>query len=274
LFVRIFVSHPPSTVYASANKFLALLLLACVSSAGYVRGANRPPTDSPTPTAIPGSIGDPSLGPKVEALLRKMTLEEKVGQLVQYSAGQATGPGTGRTDYKDMIAKGQIGSMFNITKARDANAFQRIAVEQSRLHIPILFGLDVIHGFRTEFPIPLGLASTWDPALVERAAALRRRKRRPPAFAGPSHPWSILLAMRAGAEWRKEQAKIHFSDRPWQWPMFADTRVPAWMRPTASPPASSTTLAMEQPKAGATTTQLKFRSPRFARFISRHFARR
>src|SRR5439155_22526618 len=114
------------------------------------------------PPAIQGSISDPSIGPKVEALLRKMTLEEKVGQLVQYSASQTTGPGTGRTDYKDMIGKGQIGSLFNITNARDVNAYQRIAVEQSRLHIPLLFGLDVIHGFRTEFPIPLGLASTWD----------------------------------------------------------------------------------------------------------------
>src|SRR5437868_15073187 len=101
-----------------------------------------------------------------------MTLEEKVGQLVQYSAGQPTGPGTGRTDYKDMISKGQIGAMFNVTAARDANAFQRIAMEQSRLHIPILFVLDVIHGFRTEFPIPLGLASTWDPAIVAKAARI------------------------------------------------------------------------------------------------------
>ena len=158
---------------SAAKKFLALALLACVVYPLATAAAQSPPaTAPPTPTAIQGSIADPSLGPKVETLLRKMTLEEKVGQLVQYSAGQATGPGTGRTDYKDMIAKGQIGAMFNITKARDANAFQRIAVEQSRLHIPILFGLDVIHGFRTEFPIPLGLASTWDPALVEKAARI------------------------------------------------------------------------------------------------------
>src|SRR2546430_10120205 len=78
-----------------------------------------------------------------------MTLEEKVGQLVQYSAGQPTGPGTGRTDYDDMIRKGEVGALFNITTARQVNAYQHIAVEQSRLHIPLLFGLDVIHGFRT-----------------------------------------------------------------------------------------------------------------------------
>src|SRR5947207_9911735 len=64
-------------------------------------------------------LSGPSSEKKIEALLRKMTLEEKVGQLVQYSAGQPTGPGTGRTDYEDMIRKGEVGALFNITTARD-----------------------------------------------------------------------------------------------------------------------------------------------------------
>jgi beta-glucosidase len=117
-----------------------------------------------------GGITDPKLDARVESLLHGMTLEEKIGQLVQYSAGQATGPGTGRTDYKDMIARGQIGALLNVIDTPLINEYQRIAVEKSRLHIPLLFGLDVIHGFRTEFPIPLGMASTWDPALVEKAS--------------------------------------------------------------------------------------------------------
>ena len=121
-------------------------------------------------------IYDPSLDARVEALLREMTLEEKVGQLVQYSAGQPTGPGTGRTDYEDMLAKGQIGALFNISTAKENNAYQRIAVEKSRLKIPIIFGLDVIHGFRTVFPVPLALASTWDPPLVEQAARVAARE--------------------------------------------------------------------------------------------------
>src|SRR2546430_2878794 len=108
--------------------------------------------------------------------LKKMTIEEKVGQLVQYSAGQPTGPGTGRTDYNDMLAKGQIGALFNIVTAKESNAFQRIAVEKSRLHIPLIFGLDMIHGFRTEFPIPLGISATWDPPLAERAARVAARE--------------------------------------------------------------------------------------------------
>jgi beta-glucosidase len=113
---------------------------------------------------------DPKIDTQVDALLRKMSLEEKVGQLVQYSAGQPTGPGTGRSDYEEMIAHGQIGSLFNVIDPHQINAYQHIAMEKSRLHIPILFGLDVIHGFRTEFPIPLGLASTWDPSIIEKAS--------------------------------------------------------------------------------------------------------
>jgi beta-glucosidase len=119
----------------------------------------------------PGINGlDPKIEQRVDSLLQKMTLEEKVGQLVQYSAGQPTGPGTGRSDYEEMIAHGQIGSLFNVIEPHQINTYQHIAMEKSRLHIPILFGLDVIHGFRTEFPIPLGLASTWDPSIVEKAS--------------------------------------------------------------------------------------------------------
>ncbi|HVZ17149.1 MAG TPA: glycoside hydrolase family 3 N-terminal domain-containing protein, partial [Terriglobales bacterium] len=68
----------------------------------------------------------------------------------------------------EMIAKGQIGSLFNVTGS-DVNRYQHIAMEKSRLKIPIIFGLDVIHGYRTEFPVPLGLSATWDPAIVEKA---------------------------------------------------------------------------------------------------------
>ena len=117
-----------------------------------------------------GGIADKGLDTRVESILHRMTLEEKVGQLVQYSAGQPTGPGTGRTDYDDMIARGEIGSLFNVIDPKEINKYQKIAMEKSRLHIPILFGLDVIHGFKTEFPIPLGLASTWDPSIIEKAS--------------------------------------------------------------------------------------------------------
>src|SRR3569833_4097136 len=92
---------------------------------------------------------------RVDQLLKQMTLEEKIGQLNQYSAGAPTGPGTGRTDYPDMIARGEVGSLFNLIGSKKTNEMQRIAMQKSRLHIPLLFGLDVVRGCRTFFPVPL-----------------------------------------------------------------------------------------------------------------------
>jgi beta-glucosidase len=111
----------------------------------------------------------PDVEARVEAVLKQMTLTEKLGQLSQYSAGMPTGPGTGHGSYEEMIAAGEVGSFLNVN-GENANRYQKIAVEQSRLKIPLIFGLDVIHGYRTIFPTPLALSATWDPALVERAA--------------------------------------------------------------------------------------------------------
>src|SRR5215467_9721401 len=78
-----------------------------------------------------GSVNDHSLDVRIESILGKMTLDEKVGQLVQYSAGQPTGPGTGRSDYKEMVAKGQIGSFLNVVDPKEINEYQRIAMQRS-----------------------------------------------------------------------------------------------------------------------------------------------
>ncbi len=149
-----------------------LLWIFCVAMGGsalWAQGTAAASTETRTDANGTG-IADPRLEARIESVLRSMTLKEKVGQLVQYSAGQATGPGTGRTDYKEMIAEGEIGALLNVIETPLINEYQRIAVEKSRLHIPLLFGFDVLHGFRTDFPIPLGMASTWDPDLVEKAA--------------------------------------------------------------------------------------------------------
>ena len=114
---------------------------------------------------------NPAIEDRVDALLQQMSLEEKLGQMSQYSGGMPTGPGTGRTSYEEMIANGQVSSLLNVS-GQDANRYQKIAVEQSRLKIPLIFGLDVIHGYRTIFPIPLALSATWNPALVEKSAAI------------------------------------------------------------------------------------------------------
>jgi beta-glucosidase len=165
----------PSRVNANAQTGIIPLFVLFTLLSGACLGPQALGAQSPAPRAkaIAGPsnpLDSPALEKKVEALLQKMTLEEKIGQLVQYSAGQATGPTSGRTDDKDMIRKGQVGSLFNVTGSRETNALQRIAVENSRLHIPLIFGLDVIHGYRTTFPIPLGLAATWNPEIVQKAA--------------------------------------------------------------------------------------------------------
>ncbi|MEM1870747.1 MAG: beta-glucosidase BglX [Thermofilaceae archaeon] len=108
---------------------------------------------------------------RVEDLLRRMTLEEKVGQLCQYSAH--FGP---TEELKELIRKGLVGSLLNITGVERVNEVQRVAVEESRLGIPLLIGLDVIHGYKTVFPIPLALASSWDPEVVRRAAEIAARE--------------------------------------------------------------------------------------------------
>ena len=154
------------------SAFLILLLLPC--SPAFSQAS--PPVPQSYPSAALPSLSDPATEKKIDALLQKMTLEEKVGQLVQYSAGQGAGPGAGRSDYDSMIRNGEVGALFNVITAHGVNAYQRVAVEQSRLHIPLLFGLDVIHGFRTELPIPLALASTWDTHLVEGAARVAARE--------------------------------------------------------------------------------------------------
>jgi len=113
----------------------------------------------------PSTVGaTPEVERRVDQLLSRMTLAEKIGQMNQVSAGGEV------ANYADALRKGQIGSILNEVDPVKVNEFQRICVEESRLGIPLLVGRDVIHGFHTVFPIPLGLASTFDPALVEAGA--------------------------------------------------------------------------------------------------------
>ncbi len=114
---------------------------------------------------VAGTIGaDAEVERRVDSLLSRMTLSEKIGQMNQVSAGGEV------SNYADALRKGQVGSILNEVDPVKVNEFQRISVEESRLGIPLLVARDVIHGFHTVFPIPLGLASTFDPALVEEGA--------------------------------------------------------------------------------------------------------
>jgi beta-glucosidase len=106
----------------------------------------------------------------VSGLLGRMTLEEKIGQLNLLSTGfDVTGPVASK-DVDASVGKGLAGGVFNLYTPGQVRKLQELAIGKSRLHIPLLFGYDVIHGYKTVFPIPLGLACTWDPELIARSA--------------------------------------------------------------------------------------------------------
>jgi beta-glucosidase len=119
--------------------------------------------------AFSGRAPQEGIEEKIEMLLRQMTLEEKIGQLQLLDGSWE---GSYRPEHIELARKGLLGGVFNVRGAHNVNELQRAAVEGSRLKIPLLFGFDVIHGYRTIFPIPLGEAASWDPAAVERAAAI------------------------------------------------------------------------------------------------------
>jgi beta-glucosidase len=104
---------------------------------------------------------------RAQALLKQMNLDEKVGQLNQSAGVQIPGLGSEKPD--NLITQGRVGSILWLTDVKEINRLQHIAVEKSRLHIPILFAFDVIHGYRTVFPVPLAMASSWDPSVEEQA---------------------------------------------------------------------------------------------------------
>ncbi len=115
---------------------------------------------------------DPKMDKFINDLISKMTLEEKIGQLNLPSSGDITTGQAKSSNIAEKIKKGQVGGLFNIKGVEKIKEVQRIAVEQSRLKIPLIFGMDVIHGYETVFPIPLGMAATWDMAAVEQSARI------------------------------------------------------------------------------------------------------
>jgi hypothetical protein len=120
-------------------------------------------------------LDNPETEQRIIKLLGEMTLQEKIGQLVHF-ADSSTGPGAPHPDYREQIVQGNVGSLENITGAAETNALQKLSIEKSRLHIPLVFALDVIHGYRTIFPVPLAMASTWDPSMIDRASRIAARE--------------------------------------------------------------------------------------------------
>src|SRR6202161_881976 len=155
----------------------------------------------------------PEIEQKVDTLLKRMTFDEKIGQLVQYNATEAhpaklsgpstaalnvNPPGPGGIDSYVLAQKGELGSMLNTVGQSLTNHFQHAAVDNTRLHIPLLFGADVIHGFRTIFPVPLATASSWDPALITDLAHLAAIEAR---TAGVDWVYSPMVDIARDARW-------------------------------------------------------------------------
>lgn len=109
---------------------------------------------------------------KADSIVAMMTLEEKLGQLNLPVGGDITTGEAGSSDVLNSIRDGKVGGLFNLKSAEKIKEAQRVAVEESRLKIPLLIGMDVIHGYETLFPIPLGLSSTWDMDLIEKSARI------------------------------------------------------------------------------------------------------
>jgi beta-glucosidase len=165
------------------------LLVALVSAALVDSGAGA-------------SLVNPSTEAKIDALLAQMTLEEKVGQLNQYANSiDLTGPASNTAAAarrRDDIAQGRVGSMLNVRGAEATRATQRIAVEGSRLHVPLLFGYDVIHGYRTIFPVPLGETASWDLAAIEGSAHVAATEA---AAAGIHWTFAPMVDIARDARW-------------------------------------------------------------------------
>ena len=119
-----------------------------------------------------GQSSDPAkMKSFIDVLMKKMTLEEKLGQLnLPAGAGDIVTGAAASSDIGKKIQEGKVGGLFNIKSVAKIKAIQKVAVEESRLKIPLIFGMDVIHGYQTTFPIPLGMSCIWDMSLVEKAA--------------------------------------------------------------------------------------------------------
>jgi len=151
--------------------------------------------------AAQGQVPTPSNDTdRANALLKQMTTEEKIGQLNQpfYLKLPIPGVKTDPVPYEDHVRRGEVGSFLFVTDPKEINRLQKIAMTEQRLHIPILFGFDVIHGFDTEFPVPLALAASWDPATAEQAQAIAAEEA---AHAGVRWSFAPMLDIARDPRW-------------------------------------------------------------------------
>jgi beta-glucosidase len=148
------------------------------------------------PVAGLAQLSDQNVRERADALLRQMTVEEKAGQLNQASGVTVASAVNEVSD--DAVAKGQVGSILWQVDVKEINRLQHVAVDRSRLHIPLLVGFDVIHGYRTVFPVPLAMASSWDPSVEEQAQSVAAEDSR---AAGIQWTFAPMVDIARDARW-------------------------------------------------------------------------
>jgi beta-glucosidase len=179
---------------------IVAVLGVCITS--QAQPSSRVPPSNP-------QLSTPAIERRVNDLLKQMTLEEKIGQLVQYNDSgyqsatnavqlAANPEANNKVNAMELAATGRLGSMLNTVGAERTNAFQRAAVDKSRLHIPLLFGADIIHGYRTIYPQPIGLAASFDPDLVQ---SLARMSAEESTTAGIRWFYSPMVDISRDARW-------------------------------------------------------------------------
>lgn len=201
--------------------------------------AAAPLTPSPVRLAAAGGVifllASAPAPQRIERLLGQMTLEEKLGQLLQFTPDQP--------ELAVALDKGLVGSVLNTTGAAQANALQRAALAGSRLRIPLLIGHDVIHGYRTIFPIPLGIAASWDPGAAEQAARVSAREAR---AAGIHWTFAPMVDIARDPRWGR------IAEGSGEDPVLAGALAAAWVRgfQGSDPSAGDAVLACAKHFAG------------------------
>jgi beta-glucosidase len=238
-----FVGRDPRRLYLRSRSSFFLAGLICVWLVG---GLARTKAAEPASTLVL----DPAIEQKIDSLLQQMTVEEKVGQLNQFNGDYTrTGPVPQDAYHQAKYSKlksGEVGSFLNVVGASQTRTVQQMAIEGSRFKIPLLFGLDVIHGFKTIFPIPLGEAASWDLEAIERSARIAAREA---SSAGVHWTFAPMVDIARDPRWGRVMEGA--GEDPYLGSLIAAARVRGFQGPKLGEPGTIMACAKHYAAYGA-----------------------